>query len=89
MAPRVAFFTWTAALGKIVTEDNLRKRRLIVVEWCCMCKASGETPDQLLLHCEMAREVWFIMLCLFGVRWTTPLGPYQCWSFGVFIGSFW
>ena len=28
--PRVAFFSWTAALGKILTMDNLWKRHIIV-----------------------------------------------------------
>ncbi len=36
--PRVAFFSWTAVLGKILTIDALRKRGLIIVDWCCMCK---------------------------------------------------
>ena len=31
---RVAFFKWTTALGKILTHDNLRKRNIVVVEWC-------------------------------------------------------
>ena len=30
--PRVAFFSWTAALGKILTIDNLRKRHFVVLE---------------------------------------------------------
>jgi len=29
--PRVAFFVWTATLGKILTLDNLRKRKIIVI----------------------------------------------------------
>jgi hypothetical protein len=29
---RVAFFVWTAALGKILTHDNLRRRGIVVVE---------------------------------------------------------
>jgi hypothetical protein len=41
--PRVAFFVWTAALGKILTMDNLRKKNIIVTEWGCMCKNSGES----------------------------------------------
>jgi hypothetical protein len=40
---RVAFFVWTTTLGKILTLDNLRKRNVIVVDWCCMCKKS-ESP---------------------------------------------
>jgi hypothetical protein len=38
---RVAFFGWSAGLGKILTHDNLRKRSIVVVEWCCMCKKNG------------------------------------------------
>uniref|UniRef100_A0A2N9F0T2 Reverse transcriptase domain-containing protein n=1 Tax=Fagus sylvatica TaxID=28930 RepID=A0A2N9F0T2_FAGSY len=30
--PRIAFFSWTAALGKILTIDNLRKRHLIIID---------------------------------------------------------
>jgi hypothetical protein len=45
--PRVACFGWTAALGKILTHDNLRKRSIVVVEWCCMCKKNGESVDHL------------------------------------------
>ena len=37
--PRVAFFVWTAALGKILTIDNLRKRKIRITDWCCMCNA--------------------------------------------------
>jgi hypothetical protein len=69
---RVAFFVWTAALGKILTMDNLRKRNVVVVEWCCMCKKSGESIDHLLIHCEVARELWSYILNLFGVEWVMP-----------------
>ena len=52
--PRVAFFSWTAALGKILTIDNLRKRHFVVLEWCFICKRCGESVDHLLLHCPIA-----------------------------------
>jgi hypothetical protein len=57
--PRVVFFVWMAALGKILTLDNLRKMNIIVMEWCCLCKICGESMDNLLLHCEVAIQLIF------------------------------
>jgi len=60
---RVAFFAWLTVSGKILTTDNMRKRRIIVFSkpsllpctgLCCMYKKSGEFVDHLLLHCEVA-----------------------------------
>jgi hypothetical protein len=73
---RVAFFVWSAALGKILTHDNLRKRNVIVIECCCLSKKSGESIDHLLLHCEIARDLWSYILILFGVG----LCHERCWS---------
>ncbi|KAF5461636.1 hypothetical protein F2P56_017715 [Juglans regia] len=56
--PKAVFFTWTSALGRILTTDNLRKRRIVILDWCCMCKRSGETVEHLLLHCETSRALW-------------------------------
>ena len=33
---RVAFFVWTTALGTILTIDNLRKKKVLILEWCYM-----------------------------------------------------
>ena len=68
---KVAFFTWTAALGKILTLDNLRCCQVLVVEWCYMCKKIGISVDHMLLHCEYACE-WSFVFCLFGVQWVMP-----------------
>jgi hypothetical protein len=69
---RVGFFVWTTTLGKILTLDNLRKRNAIVVNLCYMCKKSREFIDHLLLHCEVARELWSSLFNLFGVDWVMP-----------------
>jgi hypothetical protein len=37
--------------------ENLCKRHIIVMNWCCMCKKSGETLDHL-LHCDIVGELW-------------------------------
>jgi hypothetical protein len=72
VSPRVAFFAWTVTLGKILTLDNLRKRNIIVMEWCYMCKISGESIDHLFLHCMVAIELWRTILQMFGVEWVMP-----------------
>jgi hypothetical protein len=69
---RVAFFVWSVALGKILTHDNLWKRNVVVIEWCCMCKKNGESMDHLLLHCEVARDLWSYIFSLFGIEWVMP-----------------
>jgi hypothetical protein len=69
---RVAFLVWSAALGKILTHDNLRKRNVVVIEWCCMCKKNRESMDHLLLHCEVARDLWSCIFILFGIEWVMP-----------------
>jgi hypothetical protein len=37
-----------------------------------MCKKSGESIDHLLLHCDVARDIWSYFLILFGVEWVMP-----------------
>jgi hypothetical protein len=53
---RVAFFVWTTTLGKILTLDSIRKRNMVVVDWCCTYKKGGEAIVHLFLHCEVARD---------------------------------
>ena len=60
----LAFFMWTTFLGKILTLDNLRKHHIIVINWCCMCKKSGETPDHLFHHSDQL-EQWIMVFQMF------------------------
>jgi hypothetical protein len=59
-------------LGKILTAENLRKRNIVIVSWCCMCKADGETIDHLFIHCPVAKELWDGVLHHFEVSWVLP-----------------
>jgi hypothetical protein len=70
--PRVAFFAWTAARGKILTMDNLRRRGMVVVNRCWLCESDGESVDHLLLHCEAARALWNAFFVRFGLYWVMP-----------------
>ena len=81
--PHVAFFSWIAALGKILTTDNLQKRHFVVLEWCYMYKRYGESIDHLLLHCPIAYEMWSMVFCLFGICWVMQqrvVDLLDCWS---------
>jgi hypothetical protein len=40
-------FLCTMAFGRILTMDNLRKKSVMVVHWCYMCKRSGDSIDHL------------------------------------------
>jgi hypothetical protein len=80
--PRVAFFSWIASLGKALTIDNLRKRGLILQNWCCLCQSDGESVDHLFLHCSMATDMWSMVFGLFGVEWVMPrtvMDLFSCW----------
>jgi hypothetical protein len=41
--------------------NNLRKRHVIVVDWCYMCKRHGKSVDLLLLHCEIATALFAVV----------------------------
>ena len=66
---RISFFVWTAAWGKILTCDNLMREEYSMAGWCCMCWCSGETGNHLLLHCNVASELWSFIFQSFGIHW--------------------
>ena len=43
-----------------------------MVSWCCMCCCSGETINNLLIHCSLASELWSLIFMMFGVYWVLP-----------------
>ena len=70
-----------ATLSKILTLDNLHKRRIIVVEWYCTCKKSGKSVNHL-PHCEVAQALWRVIFTLFDVTWVMlgrVLDLLACW----------
>jgi hypothetical protein len=80
--PRAAFFVWSVGLDKILTLDNLRKRQVIVINRCGMCKSSEEIVDHLLLHCEVASTLLDAIFSRFGVAWVMPrrvVALLACW----------
>ncbi|XP_059626918.1 uncharacterized protein LOC132269677 [Cornus florida] len=92
---KVAFFAWTSVLGRILTQDNLRRRNQVVITRCYLCLHDEETIDHLLLHCSMARGCWDLMIGLFGIPWVMPSstrGLIEAWrgfSVGALIWDGW
>jgi hypothetical protein len=68
----VAFFAWLVALEKILIIDNLRKRHVIVVDRCYICKRDEESVDHILLHCVAVVILWNIFFNHFGLSWVMP-----------------
>ena len=80
---KLVWQSWSAALGKILFIENLRKRSIISLEWSYMCKQSGELVDHLLLHYPIAYELWAMVWILFGLLWVMPQRESLiCWQHG-------
>lgn len=63
--------------------DNLHHHKVYVIEWCYTWKKAREMADHLFLHCNYARELWHLVLCLFKVHWVMPqqvLDVLACWK---------
>ena len=63
----VAFLLWCGALEKALTMDYLRKRGIIIMDWCVMCKSRGESVANNFQHRVVAQELWPMVFCLIGV----------------------
>jgi len=63
-----AFLAWTAALGKILTVDNLRKQKIIIVDRCYLCKRDGKlwtTFFFIVMWLPLCRIMFFLgLVCL-------------------------
>ena len=80
---KVAFFVWATALGTILTIDNLRKKKVLILDQCYMCKSNGESVNHLLLHCHNVYELWSMLFTLFGIYWAmtkTMVELLACWQ---------
>ncbi|RVX20823.1 Protein HUA2-like 3 [Vitis vinifera] len=71
--PKVGFFAWEASWGKVLTLDQLKKRRWSLPNRCLLCCAADETIDHLLIHCTKSKVLWDLLFTLFSVQWVLPL----------------
>jgi len=80
---KATFFTWSAALSKILTMNNFRKRQVIVVDRCYMCKGNGESVDHIPLHCDVAYVIWITFFSRFGLSGVMSrhvVDMFTCWT---------
>jgi hypothetical protein len=49
--------------------DIPRKRAVLVVDYCCMCKRSEESVDHLMLHYEIVRALCNAIFNHGGLAW--------------------
>ena len=56
------------AWGKKLTNDNLIKKGITWVDWCCMSRCNGETGSFVASLC-LAYALWSFVFCAFGVKW--------------------
>lgn len=66
--PKVAFFPWASLRGGVLTVDKIKKRGLIVVNRCYLCKKDEENVEHLFCSCEVARRVWKFFFSSFGLQ---------------------
>ena len=69
---RWVFFAWEASWGKVLTQDQLKRRGWILANRCFLCCAEEETINHILVHCPKARVLWDLVFSLFGVNWVLP-----------------
>jgi hypothetical protein len=64
--PRIQFFLWLVSQNKILTRDNLGKRRNVDDPTCLFCK-EPESVDHLLFGCVVASRTWELVSQVVGV----------------------
>lgn len=60
--PTVNFFFWILMHKKVLTGENLLKRKIAGPHRCSLCKEAMETMDHLFVDCSFANKVWALIL---------------------------
>lgn len=61
---KVMCFSWTILKGACLTQDNLSRRKIQVVNRYHMCQSSLESTPHLFIHCPVAADIWYTSLTL-------------------------
>ena len=77
--PRVQYFLWLLSKNKLLTRDNLGKRRKVEDSTCLFCKEQ-ESLNHLFFDCVVAKQLWEVLSSIFGIQLGNSLDN---------IGKFW
>lgn len=69
---KVKFFGWIVGLKKILTIDNLRLRKMTIVNACPLCLLDAESLDRLLLDCHNSYQIWIHFFQLLDIAFYIP-----------------
>lgn len=70
--PRVQFFLWLLSKNKLLTRDNLAKRRGVSDPTCLLCVES-ESINHLFFECCIAKLIWECISELLNLGWVKIL----------------
>ncbi|KAF7154656.1 hypothetical protein RHSIM_Rhsim01G0162300 [Rhododendron simsii] len=72
--PKVELFVWMAIQGCIASKSVLVNNGILNsnLGQCLLCNATEETPNHLLLLCDVARRVWESVISWWNVVWICP-----------------
>jgi hypothetical protein len=65
--PRIHFFLWLVSKNKLLTRDNLGKRRRVDDPSCLFC-SDNETVHHLLFDCVVAKKAWEEISIILGIN---------------------
>lgn len=65
--PRVQYFLWLLSKKRLLTRDNLGKRRKADDPSCLFC-VEQESVNHLFFHCAVARRLWAVLSSIFDVQ---------------------
>lgn len=66
---KVNFFLWLAMRGRILTQENLKRRRFQLASKCLFCGENEETVMHLLIDCKEVEKLWYYFYGVIGIQW--------------------
>lgn len=65
--PRVQYFLWLLSKNRLLTRDNLSKRKKVEEPTCLFCN-EHETVNHLFFECVVAKQLWCTLSEILGIQ---------------------